>query len=161
MNESGGISGAILDTNSIEAMEHAEKYYGFIRSYKYDVERIAENTDFSIEQINMVKNYIFYDMHQLDDGYRRFDADFCMAQSWQRLAFEPENIQKHDIVLIQHELREMIYVADGMPYRDAHIKSCEDGYDYPILCKEYYRNLKRDKENKRSYKNIEDDDLER
>lgn len=151
---SGGISGAIFDINSNEAITHAEKYYGFIRSIDYDVERISINTGFSIEQINMVKNYIFYDKHNLDIGYERFEPDFCMAQSWRRLAFEPENILPHDIMLIKHELYEMIFIAQGIPYREAHIKSCKDGYDYPTMCKEYYTMLKKKKENKNKQVNM-------
>ena len=56
---SGGISGAITDIESEEALEHAEKYYGFIRKSNTDIENIAKNTGYSYVQIMVIKNYLF------------------------------------------------------------------------------------------------------
>lgn len=37
---------------------------------------------------------------------------------------------KHDLTLIEHEAREAGYMASGMSYEEAHIKTCMDGYNY-------------------------------
>lgn len=37
---------------------------------------------------------------------------------------------KHDLTLIEHEAREAGYMASGMSYDEAHIKTCMDGYNY-------------------------------
>jgi hypothetical protein len=42
---SGGISGAITDIESEEALEHAEKYYGFIRKSNTDMKSIEKYMD--------------------------------------------------------------------------------------------------------------------
>lgn len=141
MYDSGAVSGAITDAESTEAVLHAYKYYEYIRKINNDIERIAQNTEFTKDQILMVKNYIFYSEHELEDGYQRFEPDFYMAQSWRRLAFEPENIKEHDIMLIRHELYEMALVTQGYPYRDAHKISNEQGYNYQEMCREYYKHL--------------------
>ena len=52
-----------------------------------------------------------------------------MAESWQRLR-EGKNVHKHDITMIEHEAREAEYMERGMSYSEAHIKTCEDGYNY-------------------------------
>lgn len=41
----------------------------------------------------------------MSGGYKRFVPDFYMAQSWQRL-IEGNNIQHHDLLLLDHELYE-------------------------------------------------------
>jgi hypothetical protein len=165
--DSGAISGAILDAESPEATAHAEKYYEYIRNIHNDVEKIANNTDFTKDQILLVKQYIFYSEHELSNGIHRFEPDFFMAQSWRRLAFEPENIQLHDIMLIKHELYEMALVTQGIPYHEVHDLSNEKGFNYQRMCKEYYKELgvKQNKHNKDSgaisYTQNKDDNWER
>jgi nucleoside-triphosphatase THEP1 len=91
-----------------------------------------------------------------------------MAQSWHRLAFEPKNIQPHDIVMIRHELYEMNLMIQGISYSEAHEQSCKAGYDYPRMSEEYYEQLS-EKQNKHksseqyniNAQEIEDDGLER
>lgn len=153
----GAISGAILDASSPEAILHAYKYYDAIRKSNSDVDNIANNTNFTRDQILMVKNYIFFDEHKLENGYQRFEPDFFMAQSWQRLAFDAKNIQPHDLMLIKHELYEMTLVAQGIPYQEAHIKSNEAGNNYEKMCKEFYdRKKENNKDNKEIQKNIKE-----
>jgi len=48
---SGGISGAITNPLSKEALAHADRYYEFIRHNRSDVARIAENTGYPAEII--------------------------------------------------------------------------------------------------------------
>ena len=88
----GGIAGAITDPLSPRALAHAKMYYEEIRSIHSDVQKIAENTGFTKHQIMLVRNYLFVDEHELEDGIRRFDESFEIAESWRRLAFDPKNI---------------------------------------------------------------------
>ena len=97
---SGGISGAITDPFSDEAIAHAEMYYETIRKSKTDVERIAQNTGMERSTILLIKNYLFNDEHELMNGYHKFDPDFYIAESWRRLAFDANNIQEHDLLLL-------------------------------------------------------------
>lgn len=141
---SGGISGAITDIYSDDALDHAELYYEEIRSFSTDVERIVLNTDnvFSYDNIKSIKDYLFIDKHDLgDEEERRFDPDFSISQSWQRLAFDPEHIQPHDIILIRHELMEMELIKAGMSRENAHIITSKE-YNYLEASKKYYDNLK-------------------
>ena len=139
---SGGISGAISDPSSTRALLHAEKYYEEIRKNHSDVKRIAKNTGYRVEQILMIKHYLFLDEHELDGGYRRFDVSFEIAESWQRLAFDPEHIKPHDLTLIRHEMMEMRLVNDGVPQDDAHTLTSRQ-YDYSRESAEYYKAIQK------------------
>lgn len=134
--------GAITDTGSKEAVQHAELYYKEIRSFTTDVKKISENTEFSYEQILLVKNYLFMDKHILekDAEPRYFDACFEIAESWQRLAGFGSEIQPHDIVLIKHELMEMELVAKGYSQEDAH-NMTNKLYNYTEDSDAYYYEL--------------------
>ncbi|MBQ9119248.1 MAG: hypothetical protein IJY09_04205 [Lachnospiraceae bacterium] len=134
--------GAITNTGSEEAIKHAEMYYREIRSFTTDVQRISNNTEFSYEQILLVKNYLFMDKHVLEKGTepRYFDACFEIAESWQRLAGMASEIQPHDIVLIKHELMEMELVAKGYSQEDAHIIT-NKLYNYTEDSDAYYYEL--------------------
>lgn len=156
MYNSGAISGAITDAESSDAILHAYKYYEYIRNINNDVDKIAENTEFTKDQILMVKNYIFYAEHELDGGYQRFEPDFYMAQSWRRLAFEPKNIKPHDIMLIRHELYEMSLVTQGYPYKQAHDMSNSKGLNYQKMCSDYYIELDNLQNNKKINETLND-----
>lgn len=136
----GGISGAITDPYSEDAERHAEMYYEEIRHLSTDVERIAQNTGMSVDQIALVKNYLFMSKHSLETGFERFDPCFEIAQSWQRLAFDAKNIQPHDITLLKHELKEMSLVSQGVPQSEAHRIASQD-YNYPEESRLYYEKL--------------------
>ena len=138
---SGGISGAISNPYSKEALKHAEVAYGSIRKSHTDIERIANNTEYTKEQITLIKNYLFYDEHDLDGEYRRFDPDFCIAQSWHRLAFEPDNIQEHDLILLKHELHEMQLMLQGYKQSEAHDLTNGKGLNYHFACERYYETI--------------------
>lgn len=144
MNEfiTGGISGAITDPMSKEALLHALKYYEFIRKSSSDVEKIATNTKFTYDQILMIKNYLFINEHNIDGTIRRFDPCFEIAESWQRLAYEPEYIQEHDIILLNHELHEISLINKGLSQQAAHDKT-EEKYNYNKACQDFYKGLKR------------------
>lgn len=137
---SGGISGAITDIYSDEALRHAELYYEEIRHMTTDVEKIAENTSFTESQILLVKDYLFVSKHEIFGGFRCFDPCFEIAESWRRLAFDKKNIKPHDITLINHELTEMTLVAKGLSQEDAH-RQASAKYNYSLEKNEYYAKL--------------------
>ena len=66
-----------------------------------------------------------------------------MAQSWQRL-IEGKHIQKHDITLIKHELREKELIKQGMSQEDAHI-AVSKIYNYAKESRDYYAKIKKHK----------------
>lgn len=134
------VSGA-RNPESNEAEEHAERYYGLVRSMKTDVSKIAKTTGFTQKQIQEVKDYIFYDKHDLGkEEPERFKPDFMMAQSWQRLMEgKPE---KHDITLIRHEVMEKELIKQGMTQEEAHIVTSKK-YNYGKEAQEYYAKIKK------------------
>ena len=138
----GGITGEITDPSFLRALSHAEMYYEEIRKNHSDVQRIAKNTGFTTQQVLMIKNYLFVDAHELDGGYRRFDVSFEIAESWRRLAFDPENIKPHDITLLNHELMEMRLVSDGSTQDEAHTITSRK-YDYSKESAEYYFSIQK------------------
>jgi hypothetical protein len=114
----GATSGA-HNPDTPEAEAHAKQYYESVRHMKTDHVRIAENTEFTEQEILDVKNYLFVDKHNLTEGFRRFDPDYDIAQSWQRL-IDGGNIQDHDILLLKHEIMEMDMVKRGITQMQAH-----------------------------------------
>ena len=131
----GGVSGA-RDPDSEEANEHAERYYALVRKMSTDVEKIAKTTGRTKEEIQSIKNYIFIDEHEFGDGQiSRFDADFMMAQSWQRLM--TGNPEPHDITLINHEIMEKDLMSKGFTQEEAHLKTSEV-YNYGKEAREFY-----------------------
>ena len=62
--KSGAVSGA-RNPDGEKARIHAEKYYGLIRTMKTDVAKIAKTTGLSKQQIQAIKNFIFYEKHDL------------------------------------------------------------------------------------------------
>ena len=104
------ITGArITDRYSKEAQEFADMYYEEIRHMSTDVQKISQNTGYSFESISKIKNYLFVNNSYFDPDegvWTRFDPDCAIAQSWQRL-WMGDNIKKHDLTLIKHEIYEM------------------------------------------------------
>lgn len=146
---SGGVAGAITDPDSIEGLQHAELYYAEIRSFTTDVEKISQNTEFQYDQILMVKNYLFINIHNLDGELKRFDPCFEIAESWRRLAFAKESIQPHDILLIRHELNEMELVSKGYSQFQAHDMT-NQLYNYAEASRKFYRALSDNARNRNS-----------
>lgn len=147
MHISGGISGAISDPFSKEALEHAEKFYEEIRHRKDDIEKIAKFTGYTSGQILNVKNYLFMDEHILSDGIRRFDPCFEIAETWQRLSDMQEYVQPHDLLLIPHERMERTLVDAGMSQHEAHLETCKI-YNYPKETEKFYKELQTKKHTK-------------
>ena len=145
MTISSGISGAITDPFSKRADAHAKLFYEEIRNNHSDVEKIAKNTGLPLEDILHVKNFLFIDVHLLDNGkIKRFDESFPIAESWRRLAFEPKMIQKHDITLLYHEIYERKLMAQGISQKEAH-KKASNKYNYTKEVVEFYEKLTHEK----------------
>lgn len=144
---SGGISGAITNEESFEARKYALIEYERIRNDKYDIDKIAQNTGFQRLKIQMIKHYLFYDKHKRDDGSEeRFDPDFYIAQSWHRLAYEPKNIQEHDLILLQHESMELSLVLQDYEQSEAH-NITNEKFNYSLKAKNYYDILRQNQKN--------------
>ena len=142
---SGAISGA-LNTDSIEAQKHAERYYEAVRKMSTDVRRIAENTGFDEDLIRSIKNFVFLEKHDLGDGrYDRFDASYFMAQSWQRL-IDDKRILSHDITLLNHEKMERELMQQGYSQDEAHRITLET-YNYSKEARDYYGEIEKYKKN--------------
>ena len=138
----GAISGSITDPYSDQADKHAERYYSAIRKRKDDIEKIAANTKYTIEQVTDVKNYVFMEKHDLGDGdFDYFDPSCSMAQSWQRL-IDGKNIQPHDLTMMEHELMELTLVNQGFSQNDAHNITSKQ-YNYRKESEEYYGKIKK------------------
>ena len=139
----GAISGA-LKPDSAEAEEHAKRYYESVRHMKTDVGRIADNTGFDKNDIAKIKDHIFIQKHDLGNGeLEYFYPSYEMAQSWQRL-IDGENIQKHDITLLNHEMMERKLMKQGYSQQEAH-KITENTHNYGKECKEYYAEINKHK----------------
>lgn len=142
---SGAVTGA-LSPKSYEAAAHAERYYNLVRKMKTDCDKIAENTGFSVDDIKSIKEFIFMQKHDLEDGkFDYFAPSFEMAESWQRL-IDGKNIQPHDITLLHHEMMERQLMANGFSQSQAH-EITSSKYNYQQGVNEYYAEI--DKHKKR------------
>ncbi len=107
--ESGAKSGA-LNPNSQEAIKHGKLMYETFRNIKSDVPKIAKNTGIGKEEIERIKNYIFFN--------KEFDEDYDQAQTWDRLRHG--NFIEADLIFLRHELLEIKYREQGLNYDEAH-----------------------------------------
>ena len=114
---SGATSGAV-DPDSERGQEHAERFYEEMRHRKDDISSIAKNTGFSKNDIEKIKNYIFFDEHDLSTGRGRFYPNCDMAHSWQRL-IDGKGTDA-DVLMLKHELMECSLVKQGYSQSEAH-----------------------------------------
>ena len=133
--EAGGISGAYNDDNDPDNAKreaHAEKYYAAVRNSKkkYFVEAIAKNAGVDREIAEKTYKHVFEDKHMLEGGYKYFDADYYMAESFRRLRSN-DGIQEHDRILLLHEALEydIMTANPEMAYEKAH-EIASGTYDY-------------------------------
>lgn len=75
------ISYGAINPNSMKGLDEAERLYDQIRKRKTDYINVARNSGCSLEQAKVIKDYIFNNMHELHEGYKRFTPDLAMAQS--------------------------------------------------------------------------------
>lgn len=117
-NINGG-TGARTTSEWIKRDDIAENYYNIIRGRHDDVTKISKNTGIKKEEIQEVKEHVFYNTHIFDNGVGKFDANYDMAISWQRLI--NGSFEDRDIVLINHELLESKVEREyNLTYREAH-----------------------------------------
>jgi hypothetical protein len=118
----GAETGALRDKTVDEQDVEAEIYYESIRNRKNptDIKKIAKNTDFSEEEITLIRNHVFKEEHKHDDGQIiRFTAGWRTRIAWQRL--EQNDIKDIDILLLKHELLELTIIKErGCSYEEAH-----------------------------------------
>jgi SPP1 gp7 family putative phage head morphogenesis protein len=82
----------------------AEQYYEIVRTTN-DVLEVAKSSGMLLEEIEAIKNHIFFNKHIKYDGAKeRFDADYDMAVAWKRLV--DGKPKERDYLLLQHELLE-------------------------------------------------------
>ena len=99
--------------------DEAESYYKFTRTTNDDISSIAKNVGWTEHSVARIKQHVFSDKHILDDGTRRFDADYNMAVAWQRLI--NGDYLDRDILLLKHEyLESIIEKKYNLTYREAH-----------------------------------------
>jgi len=116
-----GASGAIPRSDTVRRDAHAELYYEEVRKRRDDADKIAKNTGFPADDIQTIKNHVFFNVYDLgDENPERFDPDYDMAVSWQRLT-EGKAIQEMDIIMLNHELMEYKLMNEqGIKYGQAH-----------------------------------------
>jgi uncharacterized protein YukE len=114
----------------------ADEAYDKIRATD-DVAAIADTAGhygFSPEDIQLIKNHVFYDEHLLDHfppgEMGRFDASGRMAEAWHRLVSGDPH--RSDLDLLAHERYEAQYMqSTGDPsYERAHAATNEAGYTW-------------------------------
>jgi hypothetical protein len=123
-------SGAISRHDFKAQNKHAHAYYEAIRKRTDDVIKIANNTGYSLYDIQRIKNHLFLTKHELGgDELEFFTPDFDQAVSWQNLC-DGVNIREMDIILLKHELHELkLMQLHGMSYNEAHIRATQK-YNY-------------------------------
>lgn len=139
------ISGA-LDPYSKRADKHALQYYESVRKMKTDYIKIAKNTGIDVDEVKYIKNYLFVDEHELLTGRKRFDPSYQISESWRRL-IDGKNIQKHDLILLKHEVLERKLILSGLSQDEAHIQASKK-YNYTKEAGEYYAKINKRKKKK-------------
>lgn len=141
---SGAVKGALNDTNDPlgeRREKHAQRYYAELRKRNKNsvVENISTNTGISQKTIETVYDHVFEREHLFADGeIKRFDPDYNMAQSFQRL-LDGKNVQPHDITLLRHERLEYLLMKRyNIDYEKAH-KIAEQKYNYASELKKFLK----------------------
>ena len=127
---------------SFEARNIAKTLYEQFRR-RNDCFTVANNSRFTIEQIQLVKYYVFFEKHyNSDNEFERFTPSYDMAESWRRLSEKSgKNIKPHDILLLKHELLEIAILAqNNMSQMNAHAMANKT-YNYQQASDAYYMSL--------------------
>ena len=108
-----------LSPQDYDGWDKAEAYYDKVRQCDKDVAQIAHHTPYDLQQVRTIKDHLFINEHQLDDGMARFDADPLIANAWSRLS-QGKHFPK-DLQLMEHELFEARFESlFDTDYRTAH-----------------------------------------
>lgn len=122
---SGAISGAYNNINDPEGKkreDHAVAFYDELRNSEkgYIIDAISKNSGIDSEQVSKMYDHLLINEYPLDKGKSRFDPDYYIAESLQRLR-EGKNIQEHDLIMIRHEALEYDLMNGAMlDYEEAH-----------------------------------------
>ena len=107
--------------DTIRAHPDADEIAGNLR----DVERLDGSTGFSPEEINRIREHIFFEEHPVADYeggivHQRYDASPDMAEAWLRL--RSGRPLPEDLALLEHESAEARYydTHPGTTYEEAH-----------------------------------------
>jgi hypothetical protein len=130
-----GASGAIPVSDHRRRNEHASRYYEEIRNRIGDIDAIAQNSGFSAQDVQKIKEHVFFNEYDLGENEpERFAPDYHMSLSWQRL-IDGKSVEKMDIILLNHELMERdLMINKGLTYREAHALT-EEKFNYSQLAK--------------------------
>lgn len=127
------VSGALdgrNDPTGAKREAHAISYYEQVRKRDKSMEiaAVAKHSGVSAEGVARAYDHLFVNEYDLEGGRRRFDPDYYIAQSWQRLR-EGKGVQPHDLTLLRHESYEYVMMRAGIDYREAH-RMAEKRYNY-------------------------------
>ncbi|MDO4280772.1 MAG: hypothetical protein Q4C56_03995 [Peptococcaceae bacterium] len=141
---SGALSGAWTDENDPDHKERdrvAQDLYKQIRSHnrQSEIEAIAKHSGVSVEDAGRAYDHIFIREHNLGDRISRFDPDYYMAHSWNRIRHN-KDIQPHDIIMLKHEIAEEKIMGKSLDilYKTAH-EQAEKQYNYRKALKKYLK----------------------
>lgn len=133
-------SGAIsqpMGSGRKRAEAHAKRYYEELvnRNRASTIAKIAAASRMDATDAERAFMHLFVEEHDLADGHRKFDPDYYMAQSIQRLIDTGDPLP-HDLILFKHEALEARYMAEGMTQGQAHDKANEL-YNYEGMLDEW------------------------
>lgn len=118
----GASSGGILDKSVEEQDAYAKRAYEEIRkkNAESDIAKVAKSSGLSKEEVEKVRNHLFFAAHNLEKGLSRFDESAEIANAWE--ALEQGRPSDLDIMMIKHELEELTIMEQyGYSYNKAHL----------------------------------------
>ena len=124
-DDAGSFSSGAIRGTTYEAQKrmeaHARLYYEELRNRDIDymLSQICEASGLSESEARSAFNHLLVEEHDLDDGRRRFDPDYEISQSIQRI-LEGREVFEHDRLLFRHEALEAVYMKAGKSYDEAH-----------------------------------------
>ncbi len=142
--------GVVNPKTDFRANKKAERLYEEIRNRNYDLLTIGKRTNFPVEIISIIKNYIFNDKHILQNGkYERFHSDYRIAESWRRLSTGKDNkIELHDVLLLlYHEACEISYLMNNHCSVTIAHEYAQERYNYAEASDQYYDKIFGSKQN--------------
>ncbi len=115
----------------------ASTFYDKICTNDSDVITIAKISGMSVQNIQQIKNHVFFNRHiKWDGSVGRFDPDYNMAVAWKRLL--DGNPNETDILLLKHELLESQYEKEYNLTADKAHRMASETYDWNKAVKELY-----------------------
>jgi hypothetical protein len=116
-----------MDQPCDQGSNSPDDLYETIRRSAADVEAISRQTGWKPQNIQNVKDHLFFAVHWLDlyedlgvpGEWSRFDSSLEIVASWQRL--QSGSYTPNDLQLLRHETAEAWFMRKyGPSYREAH-----------------------------------------